>query len=433
MNEFITVKLKDISTIYNGKTPSTSDENNFGGNIPWVTPRDLSNLKTQYISKGERNISLQGFEAIGGKYLPKGTILLSSRAPIGLLAIANNPLTTNQGFKNIVCDGEKIDYLYLYYLLKDKVLDIENLGSGTTFKEVSKNILEDFSIKIHKNLKTQQSIAAVLSALDKKIALNKQINARLEEMAKTLYDYWFVQFDFPDADGKPYKSSGGEMMFDETLKREIPKGWEVKQISHWIKTDKSGDWGKEQQEGHYTVKVNCVRGADINAINSQGNIEAPIRFILAKNAHKLLSPFDFVVEISGGSPTQSTGRLAPISQYVLERFDLPLICSNFCKAISLKDTSYFYQFTFMWSDIYKNNILFGWEGKTSGIKNLLFDNFVNGYFECFPPKEIAEKFFKIIDKNHQEQQLLLKQNHQLTQLRDFLLPMLMNGQVSVAE
>ena len=267
--------------------------------------------------------------------------------------------------------------------------------------------------------------------MDKKIALNKQINARLEEMAKTLYDYWFVQFDFPDANGKPYKSSGGEMVFDETLKREIPKGWEVKQISHWIKADKSGDWGKEQQEGNYTVKVNCVRGADINAINLQGNIETPIRFILAKNEHKLLSPFDFVVEISGGSPTQSTGRLAPISQYVLDRFDLPLICSNFCKAISLKDTSYFYQFAFMWSDIYKNNILFGWEGKTSGIKNLLFDNFVNGYFECFPPKEIAEKFFKIIDKNHQEQQLLLKQSHHLTQLRDFLLPMLMNGQVSV--
>ena len=323
------------------------------------------------------------------------------------------------------------EFLYYFAISPDfRKRAIECMEGTSGRQRVNENTLKTLELPIPEP-QTQQSIAAVLSALDKKIALNKQINARLEEMAKTLYDYWFVQFDFPDASGKPYKTSGGEMVFDETLKRKIPKGWEVKQISHWIKTDKSGDWGKEQQEGHYTVKVNCVRGADINAINSQGNIEAPIRFILAKNAHKLLSPFDFVVEISGGSPTQSTGRLAPISQYVLERFDLPLICSNFCKAISLKDTSYFYQFAFMWSDIYKNNILFGWEGKTSGIKNLLFDNFVNGYFECFPPEEIAEKFFKIIDKNHQEQQLLLKQNHQLTQLRDFLLPMLMNGQVSV--
>ena len=325
------------------------------------------------------------------------------------------------------------EFLYYFAISPDfRKRAIECMEGTSGRQRVNENALKTLELPIPEPL-THQSIAAVLSALDKKIALNKQINVRLEEMAKTLYDYWFVQFDFPDANGKPYKSSGGDMVFDETLKLEIPKGWEVKQISHWIKTDKSGDWGKEQQEGHYTVKVNCVRGADINAINSQGSIEAPIRFILAKNEHKLLSPFDFVVEISGGSPTQSTGRLAPISQYVLDRFDLPLICSNFCKAISLKDTSYFYQFAFMWSNIYKNNILFGWEGKTSGIKNLLFDNFVNGYFECFPPKEIAEQFFKIIDKNHQEQQLLLKQNHQLTQLRDFLLPMLMNGQVSVAE
>ena len=325
------------------------------------------------------------------------------------------------------------EFLYYFAISPDfRKRAIECMEGTSGRQRVNENTLKTLELPIPEP-QTQQSIAAVLSALDKKIALNKQINARLEEMAKTLYDYWFVQFDFPDVNGKPYKSSGGEMVFDETLKREIPKGWEVKQISHWIKADKSGDWGKEQQEGSYRVKVNCVRGADINAINLQGNIETPIRFILAKNEHKLLSPFDFVVEISGGSPTQSTGRLAPISQYVLDRFDLPLICSNFCKAISLKDTSYFYQFAFMWSDIYKNNILFGWEGKTSGIKNLLFDNFVNGYFECFPPKEIAEKFFKIIDKNHQEQQLLLKQKHQLTQLRDFLLPMLMNGQVSVVE
>ena len=368
------------------------------------------------------------------------TIIYSTVRPnqehYGFLENPSDNFIVSTGFSTIDVYDKDTDGKFIYYLLTQKHITdyLHAIGENSVSSYPSINPDDIANLKFAvPDFKTQQSIAAVLSALDKKIALNKQINARLEEMAKTLYDYWFVQFDFSDANGKPYKSSGGEMVFDETLKREIPKGWEVKQISHWIKADKSGDWGKEQQEGHYTVKVNCVRGADINAINSQGNIEAPIRFILAKNAHKLLSPFDFVVEISGGSPTQSTGRLAPISQYVLERFDLPLICSNFCKAISLKDTSYFYQFAFMWSDIYKNNILFGWEGKTSGIKNLLFDNFVNGYFECFPPKEIAEQFFKIIDKNHQEQQLLLKQNHQLTQLRDFLLPMLMNGQVSVAE
>ena len=426
-------KLGNIADIYDG---------------PHATPKKIENgkyfLSISSLDNGSIDLSKSAF--ISDKDFikwtkrvqpQKGDLLFSYETRLGEAALMPDNLQACLGRRMGLLRPKKDkvipQYLLFAYLSPEfqKVIR-KNTIKGATVDRIALNELGNFPIYIP-DLKTQQSIAAVLSALDKKIALNKQINARLEEMAKTLYDYWFVQFDFPDTNGKPYKSSGGEMVFDETLKREIPKGWEVKQISHWIKTDKSGDWGKEQQEGHYTVKVNCVRGADINAINSQGNIEAPIRFILAKNAHKLLSPFDFVVEISGGSPTQSTGRLAPISQYVLERFDLPLICSNFCKAISLKDTSYFYQFALMWSDIYKNNILFGWEGKTSGIKNLLFDNFVNGYFECFPPKEIAEQFFKIIDKNHQEQQLLLKQNHHLIQLRDFLLPMLMNGQVSVAE
>lgn len=426
-------KLGNIADIYDGPhaTPKKIENGKYFLSISSLDNGSLDLSKSAFISdkdfiKWTKRVQPQ-----------KGDLLFSYETRLGEAALMPDNLQACLGRRMGLLRPKKDkvipQYLLFAYLSPEfqKVIR-KNTIKGATVDRIALNELGNFPIYIP-DLKTQQSIAAVLSALDKKIALNKQINARLEDMAKTLYDYWFVQFDFPDTNGKPYKSSGGEMVFDETLKREIPKGWEVKQISHWIKTDKSGDWGKEQQEGHYTVKVNCVRGADINAINSQGNIEAPIRFILAKNAHKLLSPFDFVVEISGGSPTQSTGRLAPISQYVLERFDLPLICSNFCKAISLKDTSYFYQFALMWSDIYKNNILFGWEGKTSGIKNLLFDNFVNGYFECFPPKEIAEQFFKIIDKNHQEQQLLLKQNHHLIQLRDFLLPMLMNGQVSVVE
>lgn len=328
-----------------------------------------------------------------------------------------------------VKDFKGNDVEYIYYLLKNLKLNEYKTGSGVP--TMNRNHLHPLKIQAFLDIPTQKSIAHILSTLDQKIAINNQINAQLEQMAKTLYDYWFVQFDFPDENGKPYKSSGGKMVYNDTLKREIPKGWEAQKISHWLQSDKSGDWGKEIQEGNYTLQVNCIRGADINAVNFQGNIEAPIRFILPKNKHKLLSPFNLVVEISGGSPTQSTGRLALISDYVLNRFDFPVICSNFCKAISLKNTDYFYQFVFMWNAIYKNDILFDWEGKTSGIKNLLFENFTEGYFECYPPLDLAKKFFEIADVFHKQQQFLLKQNQQLTQLRDFLLPMLMNGQVGM--
>ena len=252
-------------------------------------------------------------------------------------------------------------------------------------------------------------------------------------MAKTLYDYWFVQFDFPDSDGKPYKTSGGKMVWNEELKREIPDGWEVKTFSEWINNDKSGDWGKEQVEGNYTEKVYCIRGADINGLNGTGEIKSPERYILEKNLHKTLYPADLIVEISGGSPTQSTGRLAFITEGTLERFDAPIICSNFCKAVTLKNKRLLYNFVYHWKSIYDAGVLFGYEGKTSGIKNLLFESFVSSHYTVDPDKAIAEKFYDFMEPLQTKKQKNLKENQELASLRDWLLPMLMNGQVKIQD
>src|SRR5690606_35709896 len=124
------------------------------------------------------------------------------------------------------------------------------------------------------------------------------------------------------------------------LKREIPEGWEVKTISKWIKKDKSADWGKEAIEGNYQLEVSCIRGADLNGLNGNGDLKAPTRFILESNSNKLLESHDLIVEISGGSTTQSTGRMAFITEETLNRFSNPLICSNFCKALTLTDDKY---------------------------------------------------------------------------------------------
>ena len=278
---------------------------------------------------------------------------------------------------------------------------------------------------------TQKKIGDFLYSLEKKKQINNQINQELEAMAKTLYDYWFVQFDFPDQNGKPYKSSGGKMVYHPELKREIPEGWGVTTFSSWISDNKTGDWGKETSEGNYTLEVDCIRGADINGLSGNGKTDMPTRFILEKNKNKLLTDFDIVIEISGGSPTQSTGRIVGISESVLNRFDLPLICSNFCKAVSLKEQETFYNFVYEWKNLYDNGVLFSWEGKTSGIKNLLFDSFVTNYHIAQPPIDLMKQFFDYASSVDKKTQLLLKQNQELTQLRDWLLPMLMNGQVKV--
>ena len=318
---------------------------------------------------------------------------------------------------------------YNYYLLKCISLNKKQIGSSQPL--LTQGILNNINVNVYSNVKLRAKIASVLSALDSKIELNNRINAELEAMAKTIYDYWFVQFDFPDKNGNPYKTSGGKMVWNEELKREIPEGWEVKLFSDWINNDKSGDWGKEQIEGNYTEKVYCIRGADINGLNGLGELKSPERYILEKNLHKTLDPADLIVEISGGSPTQSTGRLAFITEETLARFDAPIICSNFCKAVTLKNKKQLYNFVYHWKSIYDAGVLFGYEGKTSGIKNLLFESFVSSHFTVVPEDSATIKFFDFITQSESKKQKNLLENQKLTELRDWLLPMLMNGQVKV--
>ncbi|CAM4302359.1 restriction endonuclease subunit S [Gillisia limnaea] len=273
----------------------------------------------------------------------------------------------------------------------------------------------------------------IISDLDAKIEVNNKINQKLEAMAITLYDYWFVQFDFPDPNGEPYKSSGGTMVFNEELKREIPEGWEVDSLSAWIKNDKSGDWGKETEEGNYVIKVSCIRGADLNGLNGKGEVKSPTRYVLEKNSHKLMEVGDFIIEISGGSPTQSTGRMAFITKETIERFENPLICSNFCKAVTLKKEKALYNFAYEWNRLYDAGVLFGWEGKTSGIKNLLFESFVTNHQVVIPDDIVMAHFYDYAKPIQAQKQTYLKENQKLAELRDWLLPMLMNGQVTVGE
>ena len=355
-------------------------------------------------------------------------VIIGRKGSVGKVVYSEENFTpTDTSYFLRILDTNRDCLKFWYYFLS--VLGLEKLNTHSAVPGLSRELAYLIEVQLPK-IETQQKIAAVLTALDAKIDCNNRINAELETMARTLYDYWFVQFDFPDTNGNPYKTAGGKMTYNPTLKREIPAGWQDVPLSDWIAADKTGDWGKDTAQGNYTLQVNCIRGADINSLNGAGTIEAPARFILEKNKTKLLAPFDFVVEISGGSPTQSTGRLAPITIETFNRFANPPICSNFCKVISLKENAYFFNFAYLWKSAYDNQILFGWEGKTSGIKNLLFDSFVEKHFVSKPPKNLAQKFFDFLNPLENKKQKLMQENHHLAQLRDWLLPLLMNGQVT---
>ena len=170
--------LAELGEIVGGATPSTKDESNYGGNIAWITPKDLSILKGRFIGHGERNITEKGLNSCSARIMPKNAILFSSRAPIGYVAIAKNPVCTNQGFKSIVANEEN-DPLFLYYLLKYNKEAIEAMGSGTTFKEVSGSTMRSIRVRVPASKIEQKQIASILDTLDSKIENNDKINDNL--------------------------------------------------------------------------------------------------------------------------------------------------------------------------------------------------------------------------------------------------------------
>jgi len=283
--------------VSSGLTPLRSNpEFWLAGTIPWLKTEQLGE---KFIYSTTEKISKIALKKTSIKICRPNTLTIAMYGEgktRGNVSIIKSEMATNQACCNIELDPELADFEYVYYFLKTQYNELRSLSSGVR-KNLNSEDIKNFVIRLPQELKDQRKVAAVLSALDAKIDCNNRINAELEAMAKALYDYWFVQFEFPDANGKPYKSSGGKMVYNDMLGREIPQGWVVGALSDWIAKDKTGDWGKDMAEGNYTLSVDCIRGTDINGLNGKGAVAAPTRFILEKNKGKILAPFDLVIEI----------------------------------------------------------------------------------------------------------------------------------------
>lgn len=197
MTEWIECKISDIGTVVGGATPSTKKPENYeNGTIAWITPKDLSTFTRRYIQRGERNITEIGLKSCSTQLLPKDTVLFSSRAPIGYVAIATNEVCTNQGFKSVV-PNENTNPLFLYYLLKYNKDKIEGMGSGTTFKEVSGNTMKNIVVSVPTDKKVQERISSMLGSIDDKIEENERINNNLEYKARAIFINEFLSLKTP--------------------------------------------------------------------------------------------------------------------------------------------------------------------------------------------------------------------------------------------
>lgn len=231
MNIWQTKKIIDFAKVVAGGTPSTEIQEYWNGDIGWITPADLSGYKFRYISKGERNITELGLNKSSACLLPKNTVLLSSRAPIGYVAIAENELATNQGFKNLICDETQVDYRFIYYWLSLNTEVLKSFASGATFPEISASKVKKIKAIIPA-LSTQKHIADILSTYDDLIENNNLRIALLEKAAQELYKEWFVRFRFPGHETAKFENG-------------FPTSWKIKKVKDVVKRFPFGKLYKE--------------------------------------------------------------------------------------------------------------------------------------------------------------------------------------------
>jgi type I restriction enzyme S subunit len=227
---WILIPLGDCCQIISGSTPKRNKPEYWGGDIPWVTPKDLSKLRTPVLEDAPEKITEAGYKSCSTTLLPQGSILFSSRAPIGYVAIAGRPMCTNQGFKSLV-PNEYVHSPYLYWCMRQYASDIEALGSGTTFKEVSKGIVERFKIPLPP-LEEQRRIAAILDKADGVRRKRKEAIRLTEELLKSTFLEMF---------GDPVTN---------------PKGWEVKRLGEICTNFQNGIGKNSEHYGHGSKVAN---------------------------------------------------------------------------------------------------------------------------------------------------------------------------------
>ena len=339
------------------------------------------------------------------------------------VALKDYPNATYSGFLKRLrpIDGLKTYPKFMAFYLRTPLFrkTITNNATMTLRASFNETIFSYLDLLLP-DYSEQKKIGDFLYLINQKIALNKQINARLEEMAKTLYDYWFVQFDFPDTDGKPYKSSGGEMVFDETLKREIPKGWEVKSLGEVISLERGVTYSKDSicndKNGTGVLRATNISGNNID-LNDLIYISGDV------DTQQKLKPFDILIVMSSGSKEH-------IGKNGVYYFEQDNAFGAFCSKITPQKVFFEFVSIFLQSNNFRNYVKNQCLG--TNINNLNNSHILHCPI-VRPNDEYIEAFHKQIKLIYEKISCNVKQNHQLTQLRDFLLPMLMNGQVSVAE
>ncbi|MGJ0316878.1 restriction endonuclease subunit S [Aliarcobacter cryaerophilus] len=403
MSSWKECKLGEIIEIIGGGTPKTSISEYWNGNIPWLSVVDFNTGK-KYVSKTEKTITEEGLKNSSTKLLQKNDIIISARGTVGALAMLDKPMTFNQSCYGIRAKENESTNDYIFYLLKDTVNQLLQISHGGVFDTITKATFDEIDISLPP-LEEQKAIAEVLSSLDDKIDLLHRQNQTLESLAQTLFRQCFI---------------------------EEAKESRMRKFSYWIEDTIGGDWGKENPTDDFNVAVYCIRGTDIADLNNGLPTRTPLRYIKQKKLESIEpKEGDIILEISGGTENQSTGRTIYINQQIRDFFSHPIVFSNFCRLIRIKKNEYSYFVYLYLQYLYENDEFFGLENGSSGIKNLNYKVLINDLEYQMPSENEVIKFHDNVKSYFEKINQNKKQIQTLENLRDTLLSKLLSGRIKI--
>ena len=378
-------------------------------------------------------IASEGYDSWMNRGLPEpGDVVMTTEAPLGEIAQINNrKVALGQRLITLRGKPDVLNNTYLKFAMQAAFVQnqLKARSTGTTVLGISQRELRNVEIPLPP-LPQQHRIAHILGTLDEKIELNRQMNETLEATARAIFKSWFVDFDPVKAKMEGHKppcldteiAALFPSAFQDSLLGKIPKGWEVTRFADLTDVILGGDWGKSTEIGDWSCPVFCIRGADVPSLQIGGLGDMPIRYLKTSSlAKRQLQNGDLVIEISGGGPTQSTGRTILIKKELLDQLEFPLVYSNFCRVIRLRSEN-MSNFIYLWfRNLYSNDKFFQYENGTTGIKNFAFKVFAKEQYLCVPSVSIINAFNRTVEPLFKVLQFNGEHSRTLAQTRDALL------------
>ncbi|WP_052702921.1 restriction endonuclease subunit S [Paenibacillus beijingensis] len=424
-SEWKEVALGDVVDIISGGTPKTAHNEYWEpAEIDWITAKDVSECENRTIKETSRKISKKGLEHSAARMLePLTTVLIARGATTGKVALSTENMAMNQ-----TCYGLQAkkgnDKLFIYYLMLSRYNSFRSIANGSIFDTIIGSGIKSIKVRIP-SLPTQQWIGEVLASLDDKIELNNSINKNLEETAKALFKHWFVDFEFPNENGDPYKSSGGE--FEESELGLIPKGWKISSLGQVIKVKhgfafKSENFSEDKTNRILLTPGNFKIGGGFNDkklkyYSNQADI--PLDYIL-KTGDMLIT----MTDLSKSGDTLGFPAVIPIisDSEVLHNQRLGRVI--YCTDLPIKG----YVYNLLCSKEYRGYILGSATGST--VKHTAPSR-IESYKIIIPNKDVLLKFDNIMSDVFNQLSLNYSENSNLSMLKDTILPKIMSGEIQI--